>query len=407
MKERYLTSTRRVTLNLVPSLPARRLPDGRVALTQKFLEGVNELHRFWSDPLTVYFRDSQAAQGSLDEICVSPAELGFGVQVLNPAEITQAIVKENPGVVLLSLDDFHQSEMWTACRDNDVKCVYVSEYSLATRKQIIQETTPNPLKRLRRRHWEAGQEKRRLAAVVGANGLQCNGTPTDDCYRDLNANALLYFDSRITEDLLSSEEQVRNRLKGVESRPLQLFFSGRLTRMKGAMELLKVARQLRRLKVNFHLTICGDGDLKDEMQRAIETGHLQKHVSLMGVLDFRNDLVPYVRSAVDLFVCCHPQGDPSCTYLETMSCGVPIAGYANEAFEGVVRSSGSGWLTPLNNPAALARTIAEIQGTPDALREMSLSALRFARSHTFEQTFSRRIEHLRECMEPAADAAGA
>ncbi len=378
-----------------------------MAVTQKFLEGVNELHRFWSDPLTVYFRDSEAAQGSLDEICVSPGELGFKVEVLNPAGITQAIVKENPGVVLLSLDDFHQSDMWTACRDNNVKCVYVSEYSLATRKQIIQETTPNLLKRVRRRHWEQGQEKRRRAAVVGANGLQSNGTPTYDCYRELSAKALVYFDSRITEDLLSNEEQIQNRLADVESRPLQLFFSGRLTRMKGAMDIVQVAVQLRRLKVNFHMTICGDGDLKDEMQRAIEAGHLNKHVSMMGVLDFRNSLVPYVRSSVDLFVCCHPQGDPSCTYLETMSCGVPIAGYANEAFEGVVRSSGSGWLTPLNDPTALAKTIADIQRNAGSLRDMSLSALRFARSHTFEQTFSRRIEHLRECMEPAVEAAGA
>jgi colanic acid/amylovoran biosynthesis glycosyltransferase len=122
---------------------------------------------------------------------------------------------------------------------------------------------------------------------------------------------------------------------------------------------------------------------------------LSRHVTLAGVLDFSNELVPFIKSSTDLFICCHPQGDPSCTYLETMSCGVPIAGYANEAFEGLVKQSGCGWMVPVNNHGALTEKIIELTTRPEALLEMSLASAVFAGEHTFEQTFARRVTHLR------------
>ena len=385
-------------MKLVPSLPARRLSDGGVVLTQKFLDGVKEFQKFWADPVAVYLRSSSDKTGNLDEVCVSPPDLDFRLEVLSPPAIAQEIVSERSAVVLLSLDDFRQSRLWMTCRDHNVNCVYVSEYSIATRKQIIRETTANPFKRVRRTFWENGQERKRRAAVSGASGLQCNGTPTYDSYRGLSRNTLLFFDSRVTEDLLAEEEDIEHRLSDFASRPIQLFFSGRLARIKGAMQLLDVAKELRRLGVDFYLTICGDGELKGEMLNAIQAEQLSRHVCLKGTLDFKTQLLPFVRSNVDLFLCCHPQGDPACTYLETMSCGVPIAGYENDAFAGVVRSSSSGWLGPLNDPVALAGIVAQIKQAPETLRAMSLGALRFAKGHTFESTFSRRIEHLRSAL---------
>src|SRR6185437_9992877 len=109
---------------------------------------------------------------------------------------------------------------------------------------------------------------------------------------------------------------------------------------------------------------------------------------LKGNMDFRTELVPFVTDQVDLFVCCHRQGDPSCTYLETMSCGVPIAGYDNEAFRGVAAHSDSGWLSPLNRPDLLAARIAGIARNPAELAVHSQRALGFARRHTFERTFA-------------------
>ncbi len=383
-------------LKLLPSLRARCLPDGRIVLTKKFIAGVNEFQKVWAGPVTVYMLASEHLTLQLDEGSVWPKDLSFDIEVLSLADATRAITADRSAVVLLSLDDFRQSGLGALCTQSGIASAYISEYSLATRKQIIDVTTANPLKRIRRKFWESKQERKRVAAVASATGLQCNGTPTYDAYRDLCPETILFFDTRVTENLLATEEEVLRRLSRLTGpRRLELVFSGRLSPMKGCLDLLEVAKELRRMNMNFHLSICGDGESKQALSQTIEVEQLSQHVSLNGILEFESELMPFVRADIDLFICCHPQGDPSCTYLETMSCGVPIAGYANEAFEGMVRSSGVGWTVPMNRPDELARMVLDIQRTPEALRENSLGALAFAKGHTFSRTVSRRIGHLR------------
>ena len=115
---------------------------------------------------------------------------------------------------------------------------------------------------------------------------------------------------------------------------------------------------------------------------------------MKGVLEFKEELLPFVKNQIDLFVCCHIQGDPSCTYLETLSCGVPIVGYANEAFMGVIEASSTGWATKMNRPDLLALKIAELDSHRELLVQHSKKSLSFAALHTFEKTFQNRISHL-------------
>jgi colanic acid/amylovoran biosynthesis glycosyltransferase len=389
----------RTTLKLVPSLRTRLMPGGRIMLTQKFLEGVNAFHQFWSGPLEVYMESSETQYSNLDDVAVAPEELPYRVRVMPMKEIASDIVADPDVIVLLSLDDWTQSGMSAVCRRKGICNAYVTEYSIATRKQILDSQVRNPVLRLRKKIWETKEESKRRVSVQAADALQCNGTPTYENYRGLCSDALLYFDTRVSADMLATEEEVRRR---AESRPpgfLRLLYSGRLVAAKGVRDLPEIARSLRQLGVDFHLSICGDGDLKPWLRSQIDALDLGRYVSLDGILDFRTELVPFVKSNVDLFVCCHPQGDPSCTYLETMSCGVPIVGYANEAFEGIVRHSGSGWVSPLNQPRALAGKIAEIASAPESLLEMSLASLAFAKEHTFDRTFARRINHLKTLKE--------
>jgi glycosyltransferase involved in cell wall biosynthesis len=388
------------TLMIVPSLRARSLPDGRIVLTQKFIEGVNEFDRFWDGPVEVYLECSDGQYDNLDELPVMPEDLPFRVHILPLREIAQAVVADRTAVVLLSLDDFRQSALGAICRRHGIACAYISEYSLATRNKIIDVGTTNPFKRARRKLWALNDERRRRLAVADATGLQCNGTPTYDDYRKLSPNALLYFDTRVSPDQLADADDVRHRLsKSFPGGPIRLLYSGRLIPAKGAEQLVEVAKALRERNVDFQLFICGDGESKRRISDQIRNEQLSRQVILTGILEFRNELLPFTRSNIDLFVCCHPQGDPSCTYLETMSCGVPIAGYANEAFEGIVRHSGCGWVVPVNQPGALADKIAEVSRAPESLLTMSLGSLEFARNHTFDQTFSRRVDHLRTLKE--------
>ena len=79
-----------------------------------------------------------------------------------------------------------------------------------------------------------------------------------------------------------------------------------------------------------------------------------------------------------------------------MSCGVPIVGYDNEAFVGVVNYSQTGWFVKMNRPDLLARKIAKLNENREAIVAASYQALEFAKQHTFEKTFQRRIDHIQE-----------
>jgi glycosyltransferase involved in cell wall biosynthesis len=124
---------------------------------------------------------------------------------------------------------------------------------------------------------------------------------------------------------------------------------------------------------------------------------------MKGVLDFRTELAPLVRDEVDLFVCPHVQGDPSCTYLETFACGVPMVGYDNEAFGGLMTYVDAGWRVPLGDPEAMASAILALDRDRAAIVAKARAARDFAREHTFEATCRRRMEHLRSCMTVSLD----
>jgi len=261
----------------------------------------------------------------------------------------------------------------------------------------VNVSTSNPFIRLRRIIWTYTQEKKQRQAIAMADGLQCNGTPTYEEYKGVNRNPLFFFDTRISEDMLATEADIEMRNENrSQDMPLRLVFSGRLIKMKGADHLIEVARELKQLKVKFEMFISGVGELEEMMHQQIATNKLSDCVKMLGVPDFKTEFFPFVKQNIDLFVCCHRQGDPSCSYIETMSCGVPIVGYANEAFQGIAEMSGAGWVMPMNQPKQMAKKIAELSHNREAIKSMSFKSLKFAQQHTFEKTFKARVEHMQQ-----------
>jgi glycosyltransferase involved in cell wall biosynthesis len=146
--------------------------------------------------------------------------------------------------------------------------------------------------------------------------------------------------------------------------------------------------------VSFELRVCGAGALEAGLRRELAARKLEGLVRLMGTLDFELALQPMTREWADLFICPHVQGDPSCTYLETLACGVPIAGYANEAWRGLLALGNVGVASRVGARAELAAQVARLADDRARLAELSRNARRFAAPHTFERTFQSRVQHL-------------
>jgi colanic acid/amylovoran biosynthesis glycosyltransferase len=146
------------------------------------------------------------------------------------------------------------------------------------------------------------------------------------------------------------------------------------------------------------LDCYGQGSLGSAM-RTIAARH-KDHIRIHDTIPFP-DLVLKSREA-DLFVCCHIQSDPSCTYLETMGSGVPIVGYSNRMWSAMSKESGAGMVSRRNTPNSLADAIASYCRSPSQLNEASMKARTFAIEHCFEKEFSKRTDAINKAVGTSA-----
>lgn len=383
------------TLLILPGLPAVRTERGGLIVTKKFVDGMISYAERWPGRVCALLNEAAEPTNNLDNVEVLGG-LPFEMDAVRfGPEVYRWIDRAGDVSCVLGGPHYLLHGLPLELRRRGIVSVLCSEYSLRTRLDVMRLETRNPLRMLRRAVWEVREELFTTLDVAAAHGIQCNGTPTFNRYRELSASAHLYFDTRVAADSFATPEHQQwraERLRGKQ--PLHLAFSGRLLKMKGAHHLVLIAQGLRRRGVDFRMTVCGDGPLARPIQRRLERLGLSASVTLTGTLNFEHELLPMVREQVDLFIAPHVQGDPSCTYLETLACGVPIVGYANEAWCGLLERARVGWKSPLGKPDRLAELIARLDR--EEIVERSAEALGFAAKHSFERTFSGRIHHLAE-----------
>lgn len=381
-------------LVLMPSLKAHVGSRGGLVLTQKFLNGVAEYAKSWPGRVTALVEISKTYSSDMDHVEVLPDD-GKAPLELRPGNAAELRARLAKSAAVLGFLSPYELDTTRLCQDVGVPMILTSEYSPHTEMQIIDAGTRNPLLRWRRKRWVKQAEKKRLEALAIAAGLQCSGTGAFEHYRRFNPNTLLFFDNRVPQNQVLDTRSLDSKLSTLgDRRPLRLAFGGRLIAMKGALELPRVAQALKRNGTPFTLDIYGRGDLEEALRRDITRLGLQDQVKLRGAMDFETGWIPTLKNDVDVFVCCHPQGDPSSTYPEVMSCGVPIVGYDNEAFVGIVRESRSGWLAPMNDAQSVANIITRLDREREEIAVSARAARDFAALHAFELTFAARTKHL-------------
>ena len=168
--------------------------------------------------------------------------------------------------------------------------------------------------------------------------------------------------------------------------------------MKGADHLISVAHGLREQGIDFHLNIYGTGEMEEKIQMDIQNLQLNNHVTMHGSVDFDSHLIPEIKSSVDLYVMLHRQSDPSCTYLETLACGIPIVGYDNKALTGILKRADVGFSVPMDDIKGVISTIKRLSSNRQMLNMQSRSAAIFASTHSFEDTFNARVQHLQSVL---------
>ena len=382
------------SLLVISSAPAT-LVDKQPFLDIKFVEGMRYYNDLWDGPVSciLKLRDGTFPFGQT----YAPDQLPFNVTLLPANKSIGAEEISGHDIILCGGDNHEHLHLADICRDVRKKLVFIIEYIPETRRQIIfldpSRSLPRKLYSLL---WTMKQERRRRRAFRIADGIQANGYPAFSLYSPMNANPMMYLDNRVGKNLLATETEMEARQQRLLSgAPLRLLHSGRLEHLKGSQDLVPIARRLAAKGVDFTLDIFGTGSLEDEIRKGIAEHGLKDRVRLNGAVDFESELVPFAREHADIYLSCHRQSDPSCTYIENMGCGLAVIGYANRMWSALREESHAGWTAPLGDTGALADAIAEAATNRHDLAGSCRAARSFAGQHSFENEFQRRIQNLK------------
>ncbi len=378
------------TLIVVPSVVAA-LQGNTIFLDRKAVDGLRSYSELWPGPVRCLMRAGDPSSIAFGE-AYRQEDLPFAIRIITDPLGHTPNVFDDAAVILLAGDN-HQDLL--LADGVTAPIVYVIEYTLATRLRINRLVHGLSFQALKSAVWTIGVEWQRRRAFRHAAGLQCNGVPAYRAYRKSTSAPLLYFDTRTTESQQITHAALVAKQEAIGTgAPLRIAFSGRLEIMKGADHLLPVVEALADLGVPFTLDIYGDGQLRAAIaQRIVDIGFTDR-VALHGPVSFADVLTPALIERTDLFLCCHRQADPSCTYMETLSCGVPIVGYDNAAFAGIKALDNIGVCVRMDDVGGAARAIAALADDRSRLASMAAKAAAVGREHSFEREFANRVSHL-------------
>jgi glycosyltransferase involved in cell wall biosynthesis len=381
-----------MTITLVHSNPIT-IERGVLRVDRKFHVGMLRYASRIDGRVTTLNPIRRSDQSIMDTIEVDLRELPYDVSPVetdgNGVALASELTRLRPQLARSTLVYGGELGIAAQCRALRVPYILILEYDLQTQ---IAATTLEISGRVRRRVRSARCAWRYLTQGIpeirAAHSVHCNGFPVYESARRHNAHCLLYLDSRMTEDMLISADQLQGRLSHNRQRPLRLLYSGRYEPFKGALDVVRVAAECIRRGLDVELHCYGQGSLRGQMLRTAAgyPDRLQVH-----------EAIPYpqlveVSRSFDIFVCCHVQNDPSCTYLEALGAGLPVVGYANAMWRSMRAASQAGLCSKMGLPGEVAGGIETLFRDRSMLTDMSMHALAYARHHLFETEFDKRID---------------
>lgn len=153
-----------------------------------------------------------------------------------------------------------------------------------------------------------------------------------------------------------------------DGRPYQLLAIGRFVEKKGFPVLLAACRLLRDQGLDFQLTLAGDGPQRTQLVKLVQEYDLSQRITLPGFVPHRE--VPALLHRSDLFVMpciVAPHGDRDgipLVLLEAMAHEVAVVSTSVSGVPEAVHPGETGWLTPPDDPQALAAAMAEALENP-------------------------------------------
>jgi len=136
---------------------------------------------------------------------------------------------------------------------------------------------------------------------------------------------------------------------------------GRLCEQKGQMLLVQAAKQLYDANMKFHLTLAGDGEMRQDIEQQIQESGLQNHITITGWISSAQ-VRQYVLDAKALILPSFAEGLPV-VIMEAMSLRRPVISTFVAGIPELVVDGVNGFLCPAGDMDSLAQTMKKLLET--------------------------------------------
>ena len=136
---------------------------------------------------------------------------------------------------------------------------------------------------------------------------------------------------------------------------MHLIYVGGLYKFKGIECLLNAVEPLFKQVVGLHLTLAGEGPLKEKILKWAQEKGFQKKVSLIGSIP-HNEIPQRLRRSHIFILPSLKEGTPN-SLLEAMACGVPPIATSVGEIPSIINNGEDGLLVSPGSPAELTEKI--------------------------------------------------
>ncbi|NKX42573.1 glycosyltransferase family 4 protein [Rhodobacteraceae bacterium R_SAG2] len=180
--------------------------------------------------------------------------------------------------------------------------------------------------------------------------------------------------------------------------PLRLAAIGRFVEQKGQMVLIHALAKLVETHPDLHLSLIGDGEMRQDLEAAIARYDLSRHVTLTGWLS-EADVRAELAKAHALVMPSFAEGLPM-VVMEAMAAARPVVATYIAGTPELVVPGQTGWLVPAGDPDVLAEAISDLAVTPsETLSRMGQAGrTRVLQRHDSEIEASKLVHHFEEAI---------
>lgn len=213
------------------------------------------------------------------------------------------------------------------------------------------------------------------------------------CLRQWGVQAPIFLETTSVDDRMLDGVDVQKKWQNVEQvKEIKILFLARLEREKGAFETIEAVKILLEQSLPVHLTVSGDGKIKQELQNfAKELGIAEQRINFTGDIRGKDKQRALQSHHLYCFPTYYGEGMPN-SVLEAMAFGMPVVTRGVGGLADFFENEKMGYLVKDRSPDSIATCLKAIVSDKHKMSEMGNYNAEYAKKNFMAQVVANRLQ---------------